>query len=301
MLTVSKVLTIIFLLLVSASAATAEIPSQLEDTLSLSPAETAIIEDTIDGNSQLDEPGLSLVLGKTVKLPHLSIEDLPKLDTPSYHNLLRNPQRYRCQPMSIHLRAFSITKMRLSDFTSLSSTIPLDTAVWRIFATTASGGQEEPVFVLSLVDPQLPKPDKVEPDAEQLYNKGPEIRVACVFYKIYKTKDRGTAKQPPQFRDYPLLMTWQIYPATAGESFQIEKSFILTAVILVLLVVGFVILKIWIARLKKQTQAKTQQYKSLREDTPKADEPVELDPLLKAAGEDYLKSLKSKECEDEQK
>jgi len=263
----------------------------LRHALELGQTEKTALGDVTDGSTQWREPAFYLLLRRISELPSLASEDMHSLDAPAYRSLLREPQRYRARPMRRRVRIYRVLKMmpgrRRVDL-GYSSAWPKDRPVWQIYCAGADAPDpaDEPMVVFSTVEPVgLGQPGKVTTQGEQMFPRGPELGIACVFYKVLRDAERNSGHR----RDYPLLLAWQMFPC--GNSLhdaEAPRIWIIAASIGAL-GVGYFFLRRHVRRFRRPAPAGARASRPAdagpEDDVGRADAPV--DPQLKEAAEQY--------------
>ena len=263
----------------------------IERKLHFTGAEAEALNAVRDGVHQWNETGLYVLLARVAELPALEPDGFAALDRPAYENLLRRPQRYRAQAMRLTFRVFRVQKMT-ADNGLLTHTPfwPKERPVWRMFGTFGQRlDPDRPVAVFSVADPSalLGRPDETATD-EMRYKRGRPVEAACVFYKVYTDRE---ADPPHNTRKYPLALAWQLARPVPGGSAAADPRVWVPAV----LILAGGMLYFFLRRQAKRFGRRRAEYRARREEAraPEVavpDEPeddADVDPLLKAAAEDY--------------
>ncbi|MHC4561267.1 MAG: hypothetical protein ACYS8X_00675 [Planctomycetota bacterium] len=292
---------------------------QIDSILALNPAERGALDVAMSRRRELTGSALYFMLDKASRLPPLAGEDLNALDRPSYHNLVRWPQRYAGRPIRMRVLVQLVQKQTAG----APGELGIDRTHWRqgrvawlIDGFDADGelAIQRPVRIFSVADPTpiLPKPVKIVNDNEWHYPQTlVEVDLAGVFYKVWEHEERGTEdttrrRQPgdiqiKQFRSYPIVIAWQLNPVGVSRTRQphafVAMDFIGFIVIgLVFMVVVFFLLARHVRRTRRAGRNGSPfwegKYRSLRdeeEDDDQApdDNDLDIDPALKAAADNY--------------
>jgi len=185
---------------------------------------------------------------------------------------------------------------------------PIGRERWMIRCLDADGEVQQPMLVVSLVDPAplLHKPLSDAEEPVQVFNAAiAPLELAGVFYKVFEARESGTPEHPARAmpRAYPLIIAWQLgIPADKSAAPSAVPMTMAGAIIiaLVALLVAFLFLARHIRRTGRRPGGRggplwTDRYRSLRDitqDNLPADErheADEVDPQLKAAVEDWRK------------
>ena len=268
--------------------------------------EKAILSAVQDFNRQWREPGFFAAMQRAKTVPVLHGRVVSMLDCPSYYSLLSDPKHYRVRPVRLTVYVSEIGRLEPGGHFMPSGRWSRDDGpLWRVVglnALTRFPG-DEPFQIYCAFDPaeriNLGKPTRVL-DGRKLYGfrkDSPRIEVAGLFYKIYREADRGDDERPPQMRSYPIVLAWQMTgsPGAAVEGGQgLQPETVMIFIIIVALLVAY--LYLW--RYSKRNRAgglKREKYRPLRNvDEHRAaeeadDDAGDIDPLLKAASEQYRK------------
>lgn len=261
------------------------------------------VEDEV---SQWQETAFYMLLDRAGSLGKLREKDFHKLDQVAYRNLLREPTRYRCRPMRMRVCVFRVLEMTPKTGLGRSRIWPRDRSVWRIYGAHADAEKyyQEPITIYSTVEPtRLGTVTGVARDGEKRYKHGPVIEVACVFYKLYKARE----KESGATRLYPLLLAWQMKPAGGGGGIGggFDPKMIVAACLIGVMGLIFYFVRRHVKRLRKAA-GPIVEYKSHRdavdddeadgdEKTFDADDDGCVDPLLKAAADQYEKERQSED------
>ena len=264
----------------------------IEKGLKLTENEQTALGAVTDADERWKETAFYMLLGRVSRLGELGAAELAKLDQPACRNLLRDPGRYRLQPIRLRVHVFRVEKLTPDKGLGFSEFWPRAKAVWLMYCTSASAArhQDEPVLVFSTVEPAvLGKPSTVNDAGQQEFEHGPVVEIACILYKVSKQRQ----EQGGRLRDYPLLLAWQIRgsgdPLRAPVRWTGQVRLTLGAIVLICAGGGaFFLLRRHIRRLA--AARKVSKYKPMR-DVPdgQGQGPTdnEVDPLLKAAAEQY--------------
>jgi len=266
--------------------------------LPLSADERIIYDAAMPLLRQYRETAWYMLLSRTADLPALDAQRLEQLPRPAYDHLLRHPELYAAQKMRLRIIPVSVTKLQPGSGMGHSPWWqPADRAVWRIDCLHAAAEYpgNEPLIVFSVVEPvALGKPDKVDEDGNELFLRARRFEAAAVFYKVYETADREG-----RWRQYPLLLAWQIEPA-GGTGWL--KDAVTTP--FVTLMVGMVVtVGVAYGLLRRRARGaparppmveyRPRRFEEGREapppPPPAGEEPARVDPLLERAAEQHRK------------
>jgi hypothetical protein len=271
-----------------------------------------VLDAVRDGTRQIDETGLYVGLGIAARAAgnlQLDPQEWFQLDRPAYVSLLAEPKRWRGRPLQATASVFRVTKLMSGDGLNYSEFWPKDHPAWRMDGVLSDpqAGPDQPIIIFSVVNPAefLGHGEPGAGKAETEYKKGPQVRVAAIFYKNLIDTDRKGA-----VRKYPVVMAWQL---SRGEGaftrYSEAPDGLLTklapvAVLLIALVGGFYLLRRRMTQMRK-SGSQGSRYQPLRSPVTPAgvpDAPADLsdgyvDPELAAAVEKYLHSKGHDETE----
>jgi len=260
--------------------------------LQLTDTEKTALGDVTDGSTQWRESAFYLLLRRVSQLPELAPEDLHSLDAPAYRSLLHEPQRHRARAMRRRVRVYRVLKMspgRGHADLGYSPAWPKGRSVWQIYCTGAEvpDPADEPMVVFSTVEPTgLGRPDKVTTQEEQMFSRGPEVEIVCVFYKVIEDVEDGSGRR----RDYPLLLAWQMFPRTESLHRAVPPGIWIVAAGIGAVAVGYFFLRRHVRRLRRPAASGAAGARATRraEAAPEGGEPDgSVDPLLKEAAQQY--------------
>ena len=276
----------------------------------LTDKERIAITDVSDNVRTLDETGFYILLGHAGKMRRLSAEEFDSLSRPGEELLLQRPALFRAQPVRVKMRVFQAFKISVGKGLSASRHWPPDKPVWRLQGLSVVPRDVMPrdLVVFSVEDPTplLGEPDKITRDGSmEYYGTGRRLDLAAIFYKVHLDIDRENNP-----RNYPVLFAWQLSGQSNGESGQFPKAVVYILGTLLVLLVGFVVLKRYLRQIRRIDAANAPRtYRPLRdltagekkrfgmadedeeneEDGADQTEPenTEVDPLLRQAAEEY--------------
>ena len=278
--------------------------------VALTEQEKTVLGDLQDGTDKFDETALYVMFAIAARMPKLDVLEWDQLDRPAYVNLLADPDRYRATPLRMRVKVYYVAKLQSGAGLDFSKFWPKDRPVWEMDCVQSDTPfqKNKPLRIYSVVDPtpQIGQPDEIGPHNRRKYDRGRDVRIAALFYKIYRTREEGTGR----LRDYPEAMAWQMSRTIssirvggwdAGKLSQLLPL----ALLLVVLAAGFYLTRRRLAKLKAEGVAGPR-YRPLRRESssgseespqaqatgerpaePKADD-VPVDPALTAAVEEYL-------------
>jgi len=264
--------------------------ASIAEGLELSETELQALVQVLEKPSQLDEPGLYVMMRRAAALPKLSEDQWEALDQVAYVNLLQRPQDYHLRPIRMEVHVNRVTEIAAGEgLVSYSRWWPRNRPAWEFACVVPTRANPfatiQPVQVISVVAPDIQrKPDKLGPGGEDLYYvPGPKLELAGVFYKVHRRLD-----VEGNLRDYPVLIVWQARPL-ADLPAPADWTKTMAAVIIMLVAV----LAIVFMRIKRQIRAIKAQPQRVPSEPPDEDrEPMEdedqqVDPLLRQAAKDY--------------
>lgn len=279
----------------------------VEQGLELTEIERQGLLGIADRRFQLDEEGLYIVMRRAAALPKLGPTKWDALDRPAYENLLKRPADYRLRPIRMTVLVNSVRRVEAGDgLAQYSRWWRRGKAAWIIDGMVPRGDDalvaERPIRLVSVAPPpELRRdPERTGDDGASLYTApGPPINAAGVFYKVVTLESRDGA-----MRDYPVLIAWQLESArpVGATGFDASTMAIIIVLLLVLLAVGFIVLK----RHIKGLRARGQEARRTGEDEQDRPAPVEpsdvdqVDPELRAAAESYRRERQGNDAADHQ-
>ncbi len=261
--------------------------------LKLNERDKSILGNITDGSESVEDIGFYMLMGKIAKFPQLSVGQSKDFDIPAYGNLLRQPGRYRLEPVRLTVRIVQIEKLTVGDGKISSNPYwSSDKPIWAIFGPPADSEAPEtqPMIVYCTTRPSdLPQPKKILPNGREEFSGKILYTINGVFYKYIETMaadGKGTRK-------YPVLLAWQSRPAES-KIFDVKNSVwanqvlagvVLLATVLALAVFVYIRKKTKPARqrLAEPNQKFSGQTHSANDD----EDFVEVDPELAAAAEQY--------------
>ena len=277
---------------------------RLAEAIEPNDTERIVLAATRDRIGSIDQTDRYVMLALAARAPTPDAVEWEQLDRPAYVNLLRDPVRYRARPMRMRLRVYRVWKLLPGAGLVFSPFWKRDRPVWEMDCIWSSVpySREKPLKVFSIVNPDefLGEPDERQPDGEMTYRRGPELRAAGLFHKVYRKTERGSGR----LRDYPVVVVWDItrtvgtWPRGGWGGWGLTQT--LPVLLLVIVLIGaFVLTKRRLGRLRGSDRSAARgEYRPLRRergrrepppsdtDANEADEPV--DPNLAAAVEDFL-------------
>jgi hypothetical protein len=227
--------------------------AKIEQQLRLNDHDRQLVTGIRDGKDWKSEAAFYMLIGRLAKLQAklaqekitLTLDQLHRLDKPSFSSLLRDPDFYHGRPNSadpgpmlpvqLKVRVFQVVKCSAENGRLDINKSYWDDKrpVWMISGLKADGENPtaEPVVVYSIVEPpnlgvrdeKLPQGEKADPD-NTFYSNGPVIEVAGILYKKMQALDRGAKglhgapDRDPEMRTYPILLAWQIFGGVEKEA-----------------------------------------------------------------------------------
>jgi len=262
----------------------------IAEGLELSEAERQALVQVLDKPSQLDEPGLYVMMRRAAALPKLSDDQWEALDQVAYVNLLHRPQDYHLRPIRMEVHVNRVKEISAGEgLTSYSRWWPRSRSAWDVACVVPTRANPyattQPLTAISVVQPDIKQePDELGPDGQELYFvPGPKLELAGVFYKVHQRRDLDG-----NLREYPVLIVWQTrrladLPAPTNWT----KTM---AAVIIMLVAVLAIVFMRIKRQIRAIKAPPQRAPSERPDEdrePIEDEDRQVDPLLQQAAKDY--------------
>ncbi len=279
----------------------------VEDGLGLTEIERQGLVGVADRPFQLDEQGLYIVMRRAAALPKLGPTEWDALDRPSYENLLKRPEDYHLRPVRMTVLVNSVRRVEPGDgLATYSRWWPRGKAAWIIDGMVPRGDDalvtDRPIRLVSVAPPPelRREPERTGDDGASLYTApGPPINAAGVFYKVVTLESRDRA-----MRDYPVLIAWQLESArpVAGTGFSASTMVTLIVLLLVLLAVGFIVLKRHIKGLRTRQREPARPEGEGEEGRPAPVEPADVDqvdPELRAAAESYRRERQDDDAADD--
>jgi hypothetical protein len=275
------------------------------DPIELSEAEKTALGAVRDRTKSLDETALYMMLASVAKLEKLSPQELESLSRPSVRNLLAHPHVYRAEAIELNVYVVIVRKLLPGKGLAYTPYWEKDRGVWRMDCLNAAARHpaHEPIVVLSTAEPSfLRKPDETTPDGAKLYRGlGPKVRLAGVFYKVYTALSRGDETVGPLWREYPVVLAWQLFPIRESARPQDLSSGIIMVIVFIGMALGFIVLR----RGLKRSPAPEYPYRPRRpigavETKGGRKEDDEVDPLLKEAADAYRKERQIDDAKDDQ-
>jgi hypothetical protein len=230
------------------AALPADLLAQVEALLKLNEAEKQAMLEARANPGVLAEAAFRMMLAKVASLPELGKKEFATLDRLIVPNLLRTPERYSGAPMAVKIEVYEVRKCMPDDGDiALTAPWPRNKPIWWITGRTSrpASKQIEPLIVFSTVDPTplLGEPDAaVGPNGSRKYPNFPIVEVACVFYKLRRTRET----QSGTLRDYPVVMAWQFGKGSMlsviGQS-AVDPRLLIPLLIVLVLIVAFIVVR----------------------------------------------------------
>ena len=272
--------------------------------IELTQQEKTILADLQDRTDKFDEPALYVTFAVAARMPKLDPIEWEELDRPAYVNLLADPNRYRITPLRMKVKVHYVSKLQPGAGLNFSEFWPKDRPVWEIDCVQSDTPhrKDKPLRLYSIADPSevIGEPDEIGPYRRWKYTRGREVRIAALFYKIFRSRSADGA-----MRDYPELIVWQLSPTfssfSVGQWDTGKLSNLLPLLLLIaVLGAGFYFTRRRLARLKQDDarspiRRRPEGEPPRRDAAPKQQEPRDeepadgsVDPDLAAAAEEYL-------------
>ena len=268
------------------------------DAISLSDSLRTAMTDVRDGGSW-NHTVLYKVMERLGEQDRLTAEQAAELEKPTYRKLLGVPDAYRLQPIQAVVIVGRVEAVKAGQ-------MAFDRPFWLIGGWYAGHPDEtihQPVTVVSLEDPTglLPEPSRTEGNVRYYAQKATirqqRMELVAVLFKVAEGQledvSNPSATPPPQ--RYPVLVAWQLKPASeAVGPWPLLPYFI--GAIIVVCAVAFYLLRRQIKAMRTggSGQPEPPRYRPLRDEpvepaAPVAPEPADeaVDPSLADAARQY--------------
>lgn len=282
--------------------------AQVYRALAWTEQEKNIWEAVNDYDRQWRETAFFAAMQRVRKVQPLPRENFNLLDCPSYGSLATDPRRYRAKPIRLSVYVYRLIKLEPGKDFEASRRWPVsDGPIWRMDCgnAMAKNPADEPLSVFCAFDPSslLGKPYKVNEKGQAIYTHR-QAEIAGVFYKIYRDMSEGDKSKgiEPELRSYPVVLTWQVFtPLVRVGPSSVDPRTIMIILIVAALAIAYLILR---RTTKRQVTRRGMRrtYRPLRTTEMEAEQPADqqthpnqdnqqgdIDPLLKAASEQYRK------------
>lgn len=192
-----------------------------------------------DGTKGIHENAFYWMMKKTSTLPQLTKNQLNRLDSPSYTNMLRSPDRYRFMPIKMRVYIYTVQKLTTENgFLVPSPFWNSDKPIYRIHATNEAAGQAhriEPLIIYSdKLPPKLPENFQKNDDGTKEYRTGPLYEIAGIFFKYTDEKNRDNNA----IVSYPVVLAWQFNNTRTFQQKNIITKVGMIVVILIIVLGG---------------------------------------------------------------
>ena len=247
---------------------------------------------------QHKDKALFVLLRRAAAMPKPTADQLDALDRPSYQNILARPARYRGEAVRYIVRVCRSRRLSPGRNLARSAWWPKDADVWEVDCIDGEGKYpgDRPLRIYCPFDPAAILGKGTQKDGDVIYDlPGKRVELAAIFFKVFAARPERQAQGMPDELLYPCLVAWHMKQTSQAGSARpgiIQLTVII--VILVLMVAAFVFVKRRSSRARAATQRR---YRPLRKETMDEsehirektdhDEPVDVDPALKAAAEEY--------------
>ncbi|MFP4105864.1 MAG: hypothetical protein ACLFVU_07190 [Phycisphaerae bacterium] len=180
-----------------------------------------------DGHPPGEHEAIKMLLRKTNEMDPLTAEQLKQLDSPSYINMLRFPNRYRGQMVRLKVVPYVVHVLKPGrdgyPWNLNAPEKPLYRVDALVYAEDADGNpdiekmKDMPILLFSPDDPRdvLGPAEYDEAANEYLYGKkqSPEIvNVAAIFYKV-----SGSGTRAEDYVFFPIVVANQLEPIGAAD------------------------------------------------------------------------------------
>ena len=269
--------------------------------------EKNIWEAVNDYDLQWRETAFFVGMQRVRKVQPLSAEGVTLLSSPSYNSLMVDPERYRASPIRLSVYVYRLTELKPGKDFAASRRWPVsDGPIWRMDCGNAMAKKpaDQPLSIFCAFDPSslLGRPYEVNENGEAIYTHK-RAEIAGVFYKIYRDMSKGDESKgiEPELRSYPVVLAWQVNTALSRP---VPPSVDPRAMTIIFVVAALAIAYVILRRTTKRQVVRRglrRTYRPLRtaemeEELAKqqtrqkrGDQEGDIDPLLKAASEQYRK------------
>ncbi len=287
------------LVLILALPCLAREPDNFADAIKLTKAEATALADVADKSPQIDETAFYMMLAKAAAIAELASPYDTLVDSPAAAQLLTNPQRWRGWPVRLQAIVYRIEKLQGRKHLSPSPHWSVNRPVWKLSGTAMSDPNISIVAFSVVNPPRRDQPDSIETDNSgievQTFNNGTPVVYTGFSYKVWSTKDTEGRVQ-----NYPVIIPWLIglvIPADEASSPGSLGKLYQTVALGMALLIGYLFLKVYTRRLGKADPSLQRANRIESFDAePGAetgretgDAEPQIDPLLKAAAEQYAK------------
>jgi hypothetical protein len=280
-----------------------ELLLDVANALTLSDNEAAAISGVVDRAGLYDrtEP-MYMLLSHLDRVPKLSPAQLAALQRVPSRIFRRHPADYRAEPVRVTMAVRRVLEMSAGRQLPPSSYWSPQRPIYVLIGldVTAPVPIEEPLFVLSIVDPrpELGSPRHTDEDGALVYGPpnalGPRLDLACVFYKLMRDP---SAKDPNH--DYPVLLAWDIQSGeqrSSASGLMDSPGLLLLGVLVIAALLWFMFRAARSYRHLSTPAGKLPRRQRPDDKPPASDEPV--DPALRQAVEDYQKERQPRDEPD---
>lgn len=220
-------------------------------------------------NGPWRQKGLIELLNHVDGRTHLTEQQAEKLENPSFRKLLAAPDLYRGQAIRISFVP------RLVDPYTPSPQFPADGKFWLLRGNVyrEEFKHDQPIMVISSHDPGdlLGEPDRINDEGSWVYEQRSSlqaIETVAVLFGIAKGpgEDVESGRDRPETR-FPVLVTWQLSPATTEESAGSDQLTIAVVGVLLMCLGLFYVARRYLKQVKQRRNAETpvQRYRRERQ------------------------------------
>ncbi|MBN1942128.1 MAG: hypothetical protein JW849_02430 [Phycisphaerae bacterium] len=266
-------------------------PQRVHETLTFSPKDKLLLSALRDDINPAEQNGFYRLMQIVSDLPALSAGELHQLDNPAWANLLRQPERYRLQPIRLALRVYVVRELTVGRGLRANPYWPAGKPVYELHATILDSPDEPLILYAPQRPAKLGPPSETLPDGRVRYKSAPPYQAAGVFLQYYTETDGAN-------RNYPVVLAWQLTPEASslgllfGTFSQREHWFAWGSILAAILIAAGVFLYLH-RRLRRPPAARSgptfRNYRPLRDEEQaedhEPDEPV--DPDLSEAVKEY--------------
>jgi hypothetical protein len=276
------------------------------EAVELTDEQRTVLSAVRDRDTNLYHNGFYVLLDKARQLDPLSSEELESLEEPIYAKMMRHPEQYRGQPLQLDVYVMTRHKLIAGENLPIRPGVSKGDVIWQlscyIVGKDMNVSRAMPLTLFSVVDPNEALGSPIPSDTGETLGHYRQARVACLFYKVYKGKDREG-----KLRTYPAVVAWQFVDRGSVEvGWSPYQLFGVVVVVLLALALLFRMMK----RYRKYTAGRQPgKYMPLRDegegeepdDQEEQEETVDgpVDPELASAAEEHIRKLRGEESDEQ--